>query len=157
MPNLQMRTHYEVTTTKYKKDGSKQEVKTETLMSKPKAFKDLNNSLKMIEKIKQNSIIDIEDQEGTEQLLSNAHKRMNNSIDVSSAGLSKASGQGYLSAIMNPSNVASMSTINLDHRRSNIYINTLSGQKREGSSSKRQKIIIIKKKRHADGSVESVR
>lgn len=67
------------------------------------------------------------------------------------SGLSKASGAGYLSSIMNPKNVLSMSAIDLNNQ-SNVYITTLQD---ENTDDKKKKITIIKRKRRSDGSVES--
>jgi fatty acid-binding protein DegV len=43
---------YEVTTVVYDKDGNKAFEKAEQFKEKPKVFKDINNSLKMLEHIK---------------------------------------------------------------------------------------------------------
>ena len=45
-------THYEVVTTKYDKDGTQVNQQVKELENKPKEFKDLNYSQKMLNKIK---------------------------------------------------------------------------------------------------------
>lgn len=61
-------------------------------------------------------------------------------------------------SILNPKNVASLQTIELNRCNSNVYIQTM--QRIEDpyrSSSRRRKITIIQKKRRKDGSVEHYR
>ena len=97
---------YEIETTKFNKDGKKTVQKIERLQSKPKEFKDLAVSMKMLEKIKLGKKME-EDEE----------KSLNASAAISIGGmsnLSKLSGAGGLiSSIMNPKNVKSMQTMQL--------------------------------------------
>lgn len=124
-------------------------------------MKDLVASMQLLDKMKRNSQ---QEYGSTQFLLSNAHQRLNqaqqlNQCAQDSEGSVEGQPQGYLSALMNPQNMVSLQAIELDGRRSNVYINTQPGsiRERDGSSSRRRKIILIKKKRHKDGSVESTR
>jgi hypothetical protein len=85
--------------------------------------------------------------------LHDARRRINDSNSLSNFSMTP---HGYLSTIVNPSNVASMQTIDINHKQSNVYINTMRNQENP-QSSKRKRITIIKRKRRADGSIESVR
>lgn len=65
------------------------------------------------------------------------------------------SGLGLFQSLLNPKNVTSMQTIELNKCDSNVYIQTMNRiEDPYRSSSRRQKITIIKKKRRKDGSVE---
>jgi hypothetical protein len=55
-PDYVNRVKYEVHTIRYDRDGSKASERLEKLDSKPKEFKDIHNSLKMIEKFKRDSM-----------------------------------------------------------------------------------------------------
>ena len=82
----------------------------------PKVFKDLNNSMKMLEVIKKDKNNDYYP-ESTQALLRNQQKKINSqTVDAtSSTHLSKVTGAGYLSNMMNPKNVLSMQTIDINH------------------------------------------
>lgn len=43
--------------------------------------------------------------------------------------LSKATGAGFLSSIMNPKNVASVQTIQVGNNSSNVYVQTVDSEK----------------------------
>jgi len=118
-------------------------------MNKPKDIKDIANSMRMLEKIKKDAFVE----DATENLLKRAQNKINETTSASQ--LSRASGAGYLSAIMNPKNVCSMQTIDINNKMSNVYIQTY--QPEEHRTGRRKKITIIKKKRNKDGSVESSR
>lgn len=84
------------------------------------------------------------------------HRRLK-THSTSSLKQVKKDGEGVLTQLFNPQNLASIQTIDLNQQKSNVYINTNDNQpnNRDGSSSRRRKFIIIKKKRHRDGSIES--
>ena len=50
-----IRHNYEVTTIQYDRDGSKKKERIERYQDRPKEFKDVNNSMKMLETIKRDS------------------------------------------------------------------------------------------------------
>ena len=60
---------------------------------------------------------------------------------------------GLLSRILNPKNVTSMQTIELSRKNSHVYIETLN-KAENPYNVKRKKIVIIKKRRRKDGSIE---
>ena len=97
-PDMVKKTAYEVITTKFDKQGNKEMEKVEKYRETPKLFKDLNNSMKMLETIKKDGANDYFP-ESTQALLRNQQKKINGkTIDVEST----KSGAGYLSQMMNP-------------------------------------------------------
>ena len=166
---MQPQIEYEITTTKFNKDGTRKEVKKETLKEKPNAMTDVLNTMELLEQIKKSSQAEygidsevpsqVAPSQPSQKIMSNAtssHRRLKTHL-TSSLRPVKKEDDGVLSQLFNPSNLASIQTIDLNQQKSNVYINTLDSQqpRREGSSSSRRKYIIIKKKRHRDGSVES--
>lgn len=74
--------------------------------------------------------------------------------------LSKASGAGLLSNILNPNKVTSVQTIQRGKNFSNIYVNTAEQTINEFGVNKkppRKKITIITKKKRPDGSYDTSR
>jgi len=69
---------------------------------------------------------------------------LNNSFESKKTeltNLSKASGAGILSSIMNPKNVASVQTIQVNSNSSNVYVQTVDNEKQQRKLKK--KFIII--------------
>lgn len=62
---------------------------------------------------------------------------------------------------MNPKNIKSMQTINLNKSHQNIYINTISpksdNHSENSKKSKRRKITVIKNKFNPDGTTQKIR
>ena len=75
--------------------------------------------------------------------------------------LSKASGAGLLSNILNPKTVTSVQTIQRGRNVSNIYVNTCEQNINEPGVNKKpprkKKITIITKKKRPDGSYDTSR
>ena len=146
-----------MTTIKIDKGGKKVVEKVENLLSKPNEFKDLANSMKMLEKIKRDSSTAALEKG---QIVSAQHSRMVN-LDATqnslASGLSKASGAGLLSQILNPKRVASVHTLKHGNS-SNVYVQTVDALAgRDGSPNRKaskKRITIIKRKRRPDGSVD---
>lgn len=150
-PDFKEKTKYEVITTKYDRDGSQSMQRIERFNNQPpRAFRDISNSMRVIDQIK-NDPYSVK--QPTEQLLQNARDKLNDN----GAGMDTGeSGAGFLCKILNPRNVMSMQTIKVDNTESNLYIQTVKQlEDPYDVSSRRQKITIIKKKRRRDGSIES--
>ena len=78
------------------------------------------------------------------------------SKQTETTNLSRASGAGLLSSIMNPRNVASLRTMQVGSNSSNVYVQTVDPAKPEHKG-RRRKVIVIERKRRADGSVDCAR
>ena len=100
----------------------------------PKEFSDHNESMKMLNSIRSQSTIS---DEAKEQLISSNKN------------------SGFLTNLMNPLNVSDLQTISTGPNRENIYINTQDNH--NAQRRRKKKIIVIKKVRHKDGSVETIR
>ena len=125
---------YLVKTTRYDHRGNKSQERTKLQVEEPREFSDHNESMKMLNSIRSQSTIS---DEAKEHLRSNKKN------------------SGFLTQLMNPLNVSDLQTISTGPNRENIYINTLENQ--NAPKRRKKKIIVIKKVRHADGSVETIR
>lgn len=117
---------FDVITTKYERDGSQSMHRVETYRdNQPKVLKELATSMKMMDQIKQDkehSVIKIPAELYYNNKRNNHRKFKTNRNLSEREKESKASGQGYLSSILNPKNVASLQTIELNRCNSNVYI-----------------------------------
>jgi hypothetical protein len=156
-PGYERKTQYEVITQRIERDGSTSLSRVQKFLDrKPNEFRDLKNSMKMLEHIKR----DVENQyfplPPTKQTLRNVQFKLNR--NTSDSGNSVTSGLGLLSSFLNPKNVTSMQTIELSKSNSHVYIQTLKkAENPYDAAAKRKKITIIKRRRNKDGSVESTK
>ena len=77
------------------------------------------------------------------------------------AATTDANLQGYIASMMDPRNLKTMQTLDLNSSHQNIYINSITPRSDNASEKppklKRKKVTIIKKKYNRDGSVEKIR